>query len=417
VSRRAGLVLGALLLLAGCPEPGAAPPFAARLIQATTGFEVLPRGELLAVAIARDGRRVASLDGSGVAVVRDAGSGDLEQSYPPELARRASTAGPARGGREGVEPAPRSPGSLAFSPDGRLLAVGTAEGGRVVLLPERGRPVELPPSLNASANVRFAADGALVSWARDAIVWDVARGLPRARVAGEVVAVSPDARTLVVRRGKGTAAIDEESGRELWTSADEPSLALVSPDGALVALAGKEGCVVLRDRASGNELGRAGLGAEARTLLFSPDSKLLVAGAGELADRLLEVPSLREVRRLAWQHEAHAFSPDSTRLASITGSAWIVVSDVKTGAEIASLWGGGRHARWSLAFSPDGRFLVAEASEPGSPAGTIRIFDGRSLLRLAEIAGSHLAFTPDSSRAVWMRAEDGLVCVADAPGS
>ena len=149
------------------------------------------------------------------------------------------------------------------------------------------------------------------------------------------------------------------------------------------------------------------------SLLFSPDGKvLLVSSDGEQAARLLEVPGLREMRRLAWSNDAHVFSPDSTKLVSVVGNTWLVVTDVEKGRELASLWAGERLGPFSLHFSPGGRFLV---SETGDTDGATRFFDASTWKKLAAVGGTRVVFSRDGARAAWPRGSDGVVCVADAP--
>ncbi len=118
------------------------------------------------------------------------------------------------------------------------------------------------------------------------------------------------------------------------------------------------------------------------------------------------------MRRLAWSNDAHVFSPDSTKLVSVVGNTWLVVTDVEKGRELASRWAGERLGPFSLHFSPGGRYLV---SETGAADGATKFFDATTWKKLADVGGTRVVFSRDGARAAWPRGSDGVVCVADAP--
>jgi WD40 repeat protein len=377
------------LVLAGCVTPPPDPPFEARLLR---GHETAAT----AVAISKDGRVVVSGDLEGELRVWD-----LE--HDRELVLQQG-----------------SVRSIAFDPNDAAFATGGDNGSvtfhDAIVLTENSSGVAtraLAGTRGATRNVRFNPSGSLLlSWDTDAIAWDLKTFEPRARIQGEVLAVSQDARLLVVRR-EGVRAFDTASGAELWHSPNAAERAAFSEDGRLLALGAKDGRLAVLDATSGQEFATLGLAGAVRSLLFSPDGKVLVVSSdGESAARVLEVPGLREMYRLAWSNDAHAFSPDSTKLVSVVGTTWLVVTDVAKGHEVASLWAGERLGPFSLHFSPGGRFLI---SETGGAEGGTRFFDAKTWTRLAAVEGTRVVFSKDGKRAAWSRGADGVVCVGDAP--
>ena len=145
----------------------------------------------------------------------------------------------------------------------------------------------------------------------------------------------------------------------------------MGPQGRLLASTSKDGTAKIWDIETGRLL---------RTLVystywsysaaFSPDGKLLATGSGDHVVRLWDVATGREI----WARKGHvhsvtavAFSPDGRSLA--TGStAWnedtdtflCVVWDVKTGAAITKIPGGGRISK--LLFLSDNNTLAAANS-------------------------------------------------------
>ncbi|HYT88026.1 MAG TPA: hypothetical protein VEL76_04845 [Gemmataceae bacterium] len=105
--------------------------------------------------------------------------------------------------------------SVAFSPDGKLLAAGT-EKGRVRLWTVGGRPVHvLEGHQGAVWSLAFAADGKTLATAGDdgtARLWELATGKERARLTGHrgsvlAVAFAPDSNTLATGGIDGRALL------------------------------------------------------------------------------------------------------------------------------------------------------------------------------------------------------------------
>jgi WD40 repeat protein len=159
------------------------------------------------------------------------------------------------------------------------------------------------------------------------------------------------------------------------------SIAL-SPDGSTLA-AGHWDVIVLWNMLTGRKLGTmSGVGRYVEGLSFSPDGKLLAAGTH--AGRLQLWDALRRSRVASidiggGDVSKPEFSPDG-RLVAVgvygTGTAWLV--DVPSGKiidrqKVSDLGCG------SVAFSPDGRFLVTPSTGglikwPYDKGGTIRVF-------------------------------------------
>jgi WD40 repeat protein len=321
--------------------------------------------------------------------------------------------------------------ALAFAPEGRLAAVIKARE-EAVLVWDAANGRELPSPKGHAKFVRglaFSPDGrrlAVISGERGEAesqlnVWDAATGRELLAVKTQTrqaagLAYSPDGRLLAtggveVRNtpdGQGKDQIwkvqlrDAATGQEVrsfpWKTGGGP--VALSPDGRFLAAAGRAQIRVW-DLAAGNEVfsytGKAGT---AENLCFSPDSRWLAATGIDLTTRVWEVSTGRErlaVPRFPAQDAdvGIAFSPDGRRLAAGSRDARTVrIWDPATGAEVRTLGGhaGGANC---LAVSPDGRTVAT-----GGGDQVVRLWDTESLEPLRVFRGHSatvqaVAFSPD----------------------
>ena len=388
--------------------------------------------EVLAVAVAPGGARVASASEDGTVRVWDRKSGGAR------LVLRASD---------------KRALSVAFSPDGRHLAAGTDEGRVRLWDAEGGAEIgDLRGHEGPVWALAFAPDGArIASGGRDrrVLVRDRdGREAWRADVEGVITAlsISPD--------GERLAAALSSAAVEVWRLADGAPITRYadlddaawsvdfSPDGSRLLVASADGSV--RVLGAAYEVVAELFLPDERlwTAAFSPDGKhIALGGTGKRAYRWTpgsDAPPMSLPAHGGWV-DAVAFSPDGELL--VTGAAdgavrLFDVRDLSAGGRrspgpsvsVAAFGSSGRHVGvghhdghveiWSaesgaversiaahtkvvtaLAFSPDDR-LIASASRDGTAA--LHRLDGRSLGRLVghEGAVGCVAVSADGARVV-----------------
>jgi WD40 repeat protein len=271
-----------------------------------------------------------------------------------------------------------SVGSVAFSPDGKILAVADEEGSIRLWNAATGRQLALLASAGRRAavdSVGFSPDGKILAAGDEvgtAYLWNPATSQllatlrdPGRQASADAVAFSPDGKILAIGDGDG--------GTYLWNTAARRRLATLPrfPDGGVNAVA------------------------------FSPDGKILAIGDGDGRTYLWNVAggTLTAAMQDPGSVGAVAFSPDGRILATDDAGPGTYLWNLATGTRTALRSEGSFDGLGSLAFSPDGRTLAIAGG--GAYAGSASVWNVATSKLIAVFSDpsgyaiSSVAFSPD----------------------
>ncbi len=316
-----------------------------------------------------------------------------------------------RGNRKGIY-------SIAFSPDGRRLAVANEDGTIGLLDVQTGAELlTLPGHTQRAFSVAYHPDGKHLASAgadRTVRVWDLttcrevfSRGGHAETAAADDVAFSPDGRLLAAGAEGGIMTLwDAADGRKLHDlpGHKQPASSVAfSPNSRVLASASLGGDLLIWDTATGRLL-KSLQGPPIVGVAFHPDGRSVATASYGRVVQVWDVSTGE--RRTIGGHtgivNGVAFSPDGRRLASIGGEDKIVkLWDVDTGREVLNLRGHDYLCR-CVAFSRDGERLASSDMD-----GTVRIWDATPLRGdegQESWTGCHdsdvfsVAFSPDGRR-------------------
>jgi RNA polymerase sigma factor (sigma-70 family) len=287
-------------------------------------------------------------------------------------------------------------GGLAFSPNSRslitqVMKLSQGENDLVVRSVPTGevlRRLQIPhgPGHKAGASeelvsaIVFSPDGQTMATGggKRILMWDVAAGKLRTHIEIENgyvmnLAFTPDGQSLVsgTESGGRVHVWDPVTGKERRQFDSRMgilrSLAL-SPNGHTVAVGGVHNTIRLWDVASGKELlagPHEGHDAQVNSVAYSPDGARLVSGGENRQVWIWDVAAGRPVHVLRAESARQVtFSPDGRYLASLSpGQSYsgkvVHIYDTSTWQELHRLTGDDAQTISALAFTPDGRMLVA----------------------------------------------------------
>ncbi|MBN3950383.1 MAG: NACHT domain-containing protein [Nostoc sp. NMS7] len=276
--------------------------------------------------------------------------------------------------------------SVAFSPDGKLLATGDSDGEVRLWQVKDGKQLfTLKGHTSWVWSVVWSPDGqTLASGSEDHTVrlWDILTGQCLKVLGGHnrrvfTVVWSPDSQTL--------ASGSEDHMVRLWDIRTGQCLKILhghakgirsvvwSPDGQTLATSSMDCTVRLWDICTGQCLKILhGHTDQVFAVVWSPDGQTLASSSEDHTVRLWDVPTGQCFKVLhghtSWVF-AVAWSPDGQTLASSSEDHTVRLWDVPTG-QCLKVVHGYTSAIWSVAWSPDGQTLASTSTDK-----TVRLWD------------------------------------------
>ena len=310
--------------------------------------------------------------------------------------------------------------SIAFSPDGRLLASGSADDGTIKLWDvETGQNIatfiEKPEPNSSMLCVAFSPDGTklAVGSVEGIKLLEVPTGkhiYTRQHIdVGELefplnvfsVAFSPDGTKLASASWDGVKLWEVETGQNITTLQGHTrvvSSVAFSPDGLTFA-SDSVGGVQVWEAATGRPITTlAGPPNFVTAIAYSLDGTILATGSADARNaehtvKLWDVETGHNTITLHGHTDAVttiAYSRDGTLLASGSKDKTVKLWDVSTGENIATLHGHEKRV-FSIAFSPDGTTLAS-----GSEDTSIRLWEiptGRAIYILGGVNSPQVGVT------------------------
>ena len=339
--------------------------------------------------------------------------------------------------------------SVAYSPDGSLLAGGCEDGKMRLWDTATGEPKHLPLWHGHDVvSVEFSRDGMALASAggNHAQIWDAKTGEKRHTLSGHAdnvtcIAFSPVSDVLVTgskdrtlgvwnaktgeqlrtinahtdsvsslafsRDGKALASSGADSTLRIWDTGTWELQRIIATDGVKVTSAaftpdgrgifgGCTGELILWDAQTGSQVRTfTRHSGSVFSVVFSPDGATLVVGSDDMSVRMWDAKAGSVLRSVAWigkEFGGAAFHPDG-RILAIGGGRHVRLWNTSSGEHLQTLTGH-QDTVSSLSFSPDGDVLASGGKEE------IRLWDaatGNHLRRLTGHRGAVLclAFSPD----------------------